>query len=548
MKFVDKLRTQKLLSFTLILFTLSLGIVIGTLINNPSVRAERDNNAAPGATPLVIPNPVDLSNTFSQIAKQVEGSVVNISTTYNAKARQQSSSRGTGSRRQRPTNPDDQGDGNGGGGNGSDGFDFFRFFGNPFGGEGGAMPRQNATGSGVVVDRAGYILTNNHVVEKADRIQVKFMDDPKEYDAKLVGADEATDLAVIRVEPGHNLAAVKIGNSDAVNVGDWCMAIGSPFGFQATVTAGIISAKERDIPGDTTQYQHFLQTDAAINPGNSGGALLNIRGELIGINTAIASRSGSYEGIGFAMPVNTAVGVYNAIIKDGKVVRGSIGITFASDAANAHALLKANGLDQGVFVDSVKPGGPSDKGGLKEGDIIVAVNGKPVRDGNALVNVVSNTPVGSTVALTVVREGKRGDYRVTIGDITQVFAENFRPAESNGTPKSEGTSVSFGMYVQALTEARRQNLGIKEPNGLEITEVEPNSFAEDVLLHVGDILLSLNNKPLGTIQDLKDIQSRLKPGDAVAFKVMTRGRDQFGRPAGNWTTTYLAGELPMNPR
>ncbi len=541
MRFVDKLRTQKLLSFTLILFTLSLGIVIGTLINNPSVRAERDNNAAPGATPLVIPNPVDLSNTFSQIAKQVEGSVVNISTTYNARPRQQSAQRGARNRRQ-VNPPDDGNDGNGG-----DGFDFFRFFGNPFGGDGNT-PRQSATGSGVVVDRSGYILTNNHVVDKADRIQVKFMDDPKEYEAKLVGADDQTDLAVIRVEGGHNFAPVKIGNSDAVNVGDWCMAIGSPFGFQATVTAGIISAKERDIPGDTTQYQHFLQTDAAINPGNSGGALLNIRGELIGINTAIASRSGSYEGIGFAMPINTAVGVYNAIIKEGKVTRGSIGITYANNPATARALLKSNGLSEGVFVDSVKPGGPSDKAGIKEADIITAINGKPVRDGNALVNIVSNTPVGTTVTLTVHRDGKTSDYKVVIGDITQVFAENFTHNEPSGTPKSDATSVSFGMYVQALTDAKRQNLGIKQPGGLEISEVEPNSFAEDIGLEVGDILLSLNGKPLATIQDLKDIQGKLKAGDAVAFKLMTRQRDQFGRPAGGWTTTYLAGELPMNPR
>jgi len=539
MKFVDKLRTQKLLSFTLILFTLALGIVIGTLIN-PSVRAEKDNNAAPGATPLVIPNPVDLSNTFSQIAKQVEGSVVNVSTTYNARPRQQS--RNNGGARRRQINPPDDGN------DGSDGFDFFRFFGNPFGGDNGMTPRQDATGSGVVVDRAGYVLTNNHVVDKADRIKVKFMDDPKEYDAKLVGADDQTDLAVIRVEPGHAFVPVKIGNSDAVNVGDWCMAIGSPFGFQATVTAGIISAKERDIPGDTTQYQHFLQTDAAINPGNSGGALLNIRGELIGINTAIASRSGSYEGIGFAMPVNTAVNVYNEIIKTGKVTRGSIGITYKPDPAQASALLKANGLSQGVFVDSVKAGGPADRAGIKEADIIVAINGKPVRDGNALVNVVSNTPVGSTATLTVVHDGKRSDYKVVISDITQVFPENFAQNDTGATTKSEGTSVSFGMSIQPLTDLRRQNLGLKESGGLEITDVEASSFAEDIGLRAGDILLSLNNKPLNSVQDLKEIQAKLKPGDAVAFRLMTRQRDQFGRPAGNWTATYLAGELPMNPR
>ena len=180
----------------------------------------------------------------------------------------------------------------------------------------------------MVVDRAGYILTNNHVVEKADRIQVKFMGDNTEYDAKVVGVDAATDLAVIRVEGKSNLSPARIGNSEAVQVGDWAMAIGSPFNFQETMTLGIISAKERDVdPGQ--QFQHFLQTDAAINPGNSGGPLLNINGEVIGINTAIASRSGGYQGIGFALPINEAVKVYNDIIKNGKVVRGSIGIKFA---------------------------------------------------------------------------------------------------------------------------------------------------------------------------------------------------------------------------
>ena len=178
---------------------------------------------------------------------------------------------------------------------------------------------------------AGYILTNNHVVDKADRIQVKFTGDDTEYEAKVVGVDPPTDLAVIQVTGNKDVVPAKIGNSDAVQVGDWAVAIGSPFGFQATVTAGIISAKSRDIPGDTSQFQHFLQTDAAINPGNSGGPLLNARGEVIGINTAIASRTGGYQGIGFALPINTAVKVYNQIIKTGKVTRGGIGVYSARD-------------------------------------------------------------------------------------------------------------------------------------------------------------------------------------------------------------------------
>jgi serine protease Do len=282
MSLFQKLRTQKLLSFTMVLFTLSLGIVIGTVISS-GVKAARSDNAAPDATPLVIPNPVQLSNTFSQIAKMAGPSVVRISTTYLPKkpVQAQAPSR----RQQRVLPPEDQG------GNGMD--DLFRFFGgNPFGGTPQDQQRGEALGSGVVVDRAGYVLTNNHVVDNASRIQVKFMGDSTEYPAKVIGVDSATDLAVIKVEGKRDFTPLKIGNSDAVQVGDWALAIGSPLDFEASVTAGIISAKERSIPGDTKQFQQFLQTDAAINPGNSGGPLIDMRGEVVGINTAIASRSG----------------------------------------------------------------------------------------------------------------------------------------------------------------------------------------------------------------------------------------------------------------
>src|SRR5262249_17425939 len=336
MSFFDKMRTQKVLSFTLIVFTLCLGIVIGTVINQGVKAAKNDQNVAPGASPLVIPSPVELSNSFAQIAKQVGPSVVNISTSYAPK--QVSMPRGR--RSQMTPSPDADGD--------SGGMDdlFQRFFGGG-GGFGGGMPemrRGSATGSGVVIDRAGYILTNNHVVDNADRIQVRFHGDPTEYPAKVIGVDGPTDLAVIRVEGKRDIVPAKIGNSDGVQVGDWAMAIGSPFGDEADVTAGIISAKGREVD-PTAQFQHFLQTDAAINPGNSGGPLLNIRGEVIGINTAIASRSGGFQGVGFALPVNEAARVYNEIIKGGKVTRGSIGVSFTpSETTRAQANLRVAGV------------------------------------------------------------------------------------------------------------------------------------------------------------------------------------------------------------
>jgi serine protease Do len=532
MSFFDKLRTQKLLSFTVILFTLSVGVVIGTLVNT-GVKAAKDTPVAPGASALAIPDPVVLSNEFTKIAKLVEPSVVNISTTYLPKAPAQSQNR----RRTRPMPQDEDEDG------GAQDF-FFRFFGNPFG-NAPDMPQRKgqALGSGVVVDKSGYVLTNNHVIDKADRIQVKFTGDPAEYDAKVIGVDEQTDLAVLRVEGKRDFSPARIGNSDAVQVGDWAIAIGSPFGFQATVTAGIISAKERDIPGEASQYQHFLQTDAAINPGNSGGPLLNIRGELIGINTAIASRSGGYQGIGFALPVNSAVRVYNEIIKSGKVVRGSIGIQFPpSETDQARNLLKAYGVSEGVFVLSVAPGGPSEKAGIKAGDVIVSVNGKPVRNGNALVDTISTTPVGTPLTVTVMRDGKRLDHKIVVGDLTQVFPDRFGGRKNAENRSPEGTQAKFGITIENLTDQRRQTLNLKETGGVLITEVQTSSFAEDIGLAPNDVLVAINRQPVNSVDDVKRIQTNLKPGEAVAFRILRRA----GR-GGEWGSQFVAGTLPNQP-
>jgi serine protease Do len=398
-----------------------------------------------------------------------------------------------------------------------------------------------ALGSGVVVDRAGYILTNNHVVDKADTIKVKFTGDPASYDAKVIGVDDQTDLAVIRVEGKTNVVAAKIGNSDAVQVGDWAVAIGSPFDFENTVTAGIISATGRDIPdGGSTQYQHFLQTDAAINPGNSGGPLLNIRGEVIGINTAIASTTRGYQGIGFALPINTAAQVYNQIIKNGKVTRGSIGIQYSADPGNTRANLQVAGVSEGVFVTSVAPGGPAEKAGIKEEDVIVSINGKPVRDGNDLVSVVVATPIGTTVDLGVVREGKHADYKVMVGDITQVFADRFgNGSVPPGGVKPEATAAKFGMQIQGLTDQKRQSLGIKQSGGVVIESVEPSSFAEEIGLAPGDVILSINRQAVNSVTDVERVETTLRGGQPVSFRVLRKTG-----PNGEWAPVYPAGVLP----
>src|SRR3984893_642302 len=450
MNFLNTIRTRKLLSSTLILFTLSIGIMIGTLINT-GVKAAKDQ-AAPGATPLVIPNPVQLSTAFSQIAKQLEPSVVNISTTYEPKA---ATSRPRTNRRRAAPNDEEEG------GDDSSMQEFFKKFfgspGSPFGGSPDAQGHKSqALGSGVIVDPNGYILTNNHVVEKADRIQVTLAGTTTKYDAKLVGADLDTDLAVIRIDAHKPLVAAKIGNSDSVQVGDWAVAIGSPFGLQATVTAGIISAKERDLGGSDHQFQKFLQTDAAINRGNSGGPLLAINGDLIGINTAILSESGGSQGVGFALPINTAAKVYNQIIKNGKVTRGAIGVSFLEAKPE---LLAVYGAKEGVFVQSVTPDMPAAKAGIHPEDVIVEINGKPVRDGQDLVNRISDMPVGSQVKITALRDKKRQDFVVTVGDRKEIVSSSLglsseRPGES-APGKAEVTPSKLGISIENLTPARK---------------------------------------------------------------------------------------------
>ena len=330
-----------------------------------------------------------MGNEFTKLAKKLEPSVVYITADYTPKVSENPHAQGDEEQQ--------QGDGNG---NDDGGLDLLKkFFRNGPGG--GDLPprafKQEQSGTGFVVDKNGYIITNHHVIAKVDHIKVKLHgDDTTEYRARVVGIDPETDLAVIKIDPRNPLVPVNIGNSDAVQVGDWAVAIGSPFGLEASVTAGIVSALGRDI-GGALQLQRFIQTDAAINPGNSGGPLLNIRGEVIGVNTMIATQSGGYQGIGFALPINMVARVYNDIIRTGRVTRGSIGIEW-SKADDKPELFRALGTSSGVLISKVQKEGPADKAGLKADDIIIAMNGKSVKNGDDLVARVSETPVNSTIA------------------------------------------------------------------------------------------------------------------------------------------------------
>ena len=526
--FGSQLAQRKLLSLTLLLFTLAIGIVIGTLVSR-DVSAAREGAPAPDAKPLVIPAAEPLENEFTRIARQARPVVVHIRVEILSEESQ--------SRSPDPRNPFSE--------------EFRRFFGfpGPFGNEGFPRRQRPGEGSGVIVDENGYIITNHHVIENADRIRVRVFDngaDEELHDAKLIGSDPETDLAVIKIDIDKPLSAIPIGNSDAVQVGDWAIAVGSPFGYEETVTVGIISAKAREVDSSQQgQFKRFLQTDAAINPGNSGGPLLNIRGELIGVNTAIVSRSGGSEGLGFAMPSKVAVNVYNQIISHGKMRRGSIGITFSRD--QPPALLRSFGADNGgVLVTQVREDGPAEKAGLKVEDVIVEIAGKPIKNGDDLINVVAAQEVGSTTPIVVIRDGKRKTFDVEIADRSVLFAKELGYDLDEQKESAEETEVMFGIEVTSLTRSRREELAFEESDGVLVTSVVPASFADDIGVQANDIIVMINRKPVASIDDVRDIQADLKPGDDVVVKVMRRIPSRNPDQQFAWTALYLAGGLPQD--
>jgi serine protease Do len=536
---VNHLRRQKLLSFTLLLFTLSLGIVIGTLINT-KVSAARGQSAAPDATPLKIPSPVELGNEFTKLARKLDPSVVNITAESTPKE-----SRNT---RVRPRPQDEEEDG-AEDNSGSD--PFRRFFQGPFGGRGGISPRmfrQEQSGTGFIVDRNGYIITNNHVIDKMDKIKVRLHSDSLEYRARVIGTDPESDLAVIKIDPKSALTPVVIANSESVQVGDWAVAIGSPFGLEASVTAGIVSATGRDVLGASQTFQRFIQTDAAINPGNSGGPLLNIRGEVIGVNTMIATQSGGYQGIGFALPINMAVRVYNDIIREGRVTRGSIGIQW--NKYDKPELFKALGTNGGVLVGSVIRNGPAEKAGIKTEDIIVALNGKPVKDGDDLVNRVADLPIGSPASVSVDRAGKKMDFKLTIGDRAEVLKESTlfagnRAEKEESAAGAEAAKAQFGISIRPMNDTEKDAIASLAKSGVKVTRVEPGSFAEEIGMIDSDVIVSINRQPVNSIEEVKKVQSSLQPGSAVAFRILRASPAQRSR-GGDLTSLYLSGTLPAN--
>jgi Do/DeqQ family serine protease len=392
---------------------------------------------------------------------------------------------------------------------------FFRYFFNlP------RMPRKfkrelKGLGSGMIMDQQGNILTNNHVVGGAREIQV-WLADGTRYPATLVGTDPKTDLAVIRVTGKDPLPHVMFGDSDLVEVGEWVVAIGHPRGLDETVTQGIISAKHRGGITDPSSYQDFLQTDAAINPGNSGGPLLNLRGEVIGVNAAIVSESGGFEGIGFAIPSNMALHIATMLITKGKVERGWLGVSIQDLTPE---LAKSFGLDtpKGALVAEVAKGGPGEKGGIKRGDTILSYQGREVRNAGSLRNEVANTPIGQDVKLTVWREGKKQELGATIGN-----AENIT--------KMLAASVNrrLGAEIRVVTPQETQQFGLEPQEGVTITSVDRKGPLGAAGFEPGDIILEVEGQPVDGVDSFIEIVNSLESGQEVTLLAVDHRSGQSG--------------------
>lgn len=400
---------------------------------------------------------------------------------------------------------------------------FRRFFGEEFGRqfEQPKERKEQSLGSGVIVEASGIIVTNNHVVANADEIKV-LLSDKREFKGKVVGTDPKTDIAVIRIS-ASNLPTIPWGDSGKMEVGEYVLAIGNPFGLNQTVTMGIVSALGRANVG-ISDYEDFIQTDAAINPGNSGGALVNTKGELIGINTAIFSRSGGYMGIGFAIPSNMAKTVLESIKKEGKVVRGWLGVSIQDVSPN---LAKQFGIKEnaGALVSDVMEKSPAEKAGIKRGDVIIQFQDKPVDNPGHLRNAVAETPVGAKVKLTLIRDKKELSVQLTIGELPKNLTKGGGEGEEKSNEESRAVS---GVDVSNLTKELARRLGIPfKENMVVVTNVESGSSAEEAGVLRGDIVLEINRVAIKNSDDYDNAMSQIKKGHELLLLINRQGRTLF---------------------
>ncbi|MER3631265.1 MAG: serine protease [Blastocatellia bacterium] len=388
-----------------------------------------------------------------------------------------------------------------------------------------------AVGSGFIIDKAGYIITNNHVVFETSKIKVR-LDTGEEFPARIVGSDEETDLAVLKIDAGRELPAIAFGDSSAVRVGDWVLAIGSPFGLARTVTAGIISQTDRDTP-TATVFQKFIQTDAAINRGNSGGPLVNLKGEVIGVNSQIATSTGDYNGVGFALPSREAESVYRQILQFGGVRRGYLGVALESARPEFFKVYGLNGVDGGAIVTEVRDSqSPAARAGMRVGDLITEVNGASVKTSVELINKIAATLPESEVRLGVLREKGEGFekliFSIRLGErpvTSRTGGEN--PDRTKILPNTKD-SKPLGLTVESPPAAVAATFRNDLPRGVVVKEIDPNSFLADVksangtgpALLPGDVIIRVNRRDIATARDFYEITGALKKGDAVVMQVL----------------------------
>ncbi len=477
------------------------------------------------STPLLADTEADIellirvSKARAAIVKRVSTAVVHISVEKTVRGRDGRGGRNRRGGRGRPGNPEYFDD------------EFFRRFFQP------RLPREfksRGLGSGSIVDRQGHVLTNSHVVGDADKITVK-LPDGREFEATLVGADPGTDIAVIKIS-GKNLPVVELGDSDGLEVGESVLAIGNPYGLEQSITAGIVSAKGRTALG-LADYENFIQTDASINPGNSGGPLVDLHGKVVGVNTAIFSRTGGNQGIGFAVPINQARQVMNALIATGKVARGFLGVGIQDVDPDLAAAMKF-GVRGGVLINAV--GGPDTaaaKAGIKQGDLIVKFNGRPVRNRNTLYNAVAAVKPGTIVSVDLIRGDKKMTLQVEVGlrpdDPQTAFRGGQTPRARNEPPTTDKMEKAFGLTLSPLTREVAERWGYAGRSGALVKSVAPGSAAAEAGLRPGALIERFNGEPVQSIEDFRRLASRVPKGKNVAV-LMRHGR----------STRFLALKVP----
>jgi len=387
--------------------------------------------------------------------------------------------------------------------------------------------KAEATGSGVIIDQEGYILTNYHVIAGAEEIKVTLSNGvEKKYDAEIVGKDPRTDLAVIRIKSKEKFPAAKLGDSDKIRIGDWAIAIGSPFGLQQTVTVGVISAKRQSLFVEGREYRDMIQTDASINRGNSGGPLVNIRGEVVGINTAIYAPTGVFAGVGFAIPINSAKEILSDLIEKGKVVRGYLGIEIRDVD---EVIVKQFNLPrkEGVLVNRVTEGSSAEKGGMKRGDVIIQFEDHKVKDARDLQDVVSGTKPGTKVKVVVIREKKEVPLTIKLGEMPEPTEEarvREREEEREGERKGEEAEEWLGMRVETLTPASARKYGVENKEGVLVVGIAVGSKAEEMGVLEGDVIRSVNRQSTANVEEFKKVIKKVNLSEGVIFDILRGGR------------------------